>query len=340
MWRLFHRSLALFIGLGVVPILIIAIALTLPTPLQIEQFKILTGILLIVSTISTLCLAGLVVTILKKPLQQLQKAQNEIKRGNLSYRLPAEGSVEMQNLFQGFNEMASSIADAAEQERQHAAERSLTKIASQVVHDIRSPLSSLNVVAHYFSVQKNSDPNYPEILQILKLSIDRIKSIAEELLSKRKDHAHQSPTLLHDAIDDLITEFKARKHEHLDFFIDYHQPAIPVPASKIEIQRAVGNILTNAIEAMQAVGKISITTQESDCGVKIYIKDNGPGMTADVLHKVLKGGFTHGKVDGNGVGMTVVREIIEKHRGTLDGESKPGFGTTFILDLPLYDATS
>jgi len=336
MWRLFHRSLALFIGLGVVPTLIIAIAFALPSHLQIEQFKMLTGLLLIVSTISTLCLAGLVVTILKRPLHQLKNAQTKIQNGNLKYRLHVEGSFEMQQLFHGFNEMASSIEIAAEQEKQHAAERSLTKVASQVAHDIRSPLASLNVVAHYLSEQKNGDPDYAEFLHILKLSIDRIKNIAEDLLNKRKDHEHQSPTLLHNAIDDLVTEIKSKQYNQLNFVIEYHQPTIPVTATKIEIQRAIGNIITNAIEAMCNVGTIHIKTDTSDRGVAIHIKDNGPGMTPEILSKVLQGGFSHGKANGNGVGMTIVREIIEKHHGQLTAQSTPGIGTTFSIDLPTY----
>lgn len=338
-WRLFHRTLALFLGLGIVPLLIVATTLALPIHLQFSQYRMVVGLLLIASTVSTLCLAGIVVKILKRPIHSLLNAQNEVKMGNLKYRIPVEGSLEMQELFHGFNDMAAALAVAAEHEKQMAEERSLAKVASQVVHDMRSPLATLNVACNYFEKKSDSDPEYQDFAKLLKMGIDRLKNIAEELLSKRKNEASQSPTLLHDAIGELFAELSSRYSKDLEFKVDFHDPTIPLAATKIELQRVIGNIITNAIEAMQAIGTIDIKTAPCDRGVRIHIKDNGPGMTDDILKKVLKGGFTYGKLNGNGVGMTVVREIIEKHNGTLDATATVGRGTTFIIDLPLYSRT-
>lgn len=339
-WKLFHRTLGLFVVLGVTPILIVVSALALPIDLGMLQFKMLAGLLLVISTTSTLCLAGIVVKMLKQPIKELTNAQNEVKAGNLNYRIPLDGSLEMQKMFQGFNEMAAALAVAAEHEKQIAEERSLAKVASQVVHDIRSPLATLNVVAHYFTKQINNDEEYQGFTKLLQTSIERLRNIAEDLLNRRKNESSQTPTLLHDAIDSLITEFRSRFTRDLQFVTEYHHPTIPVPATKNEIQRAFGNIFTNAIEAMQSIGTIKIKTTASDLGVRIDIQDNGPGMTPDILKKVLKGGFTYGKMNGNGVGMTVVREMVEKHKGTLDGTSSVGFGTTFSITLPVYSLSS
>ncbi len=339
-WRLFHRTLGLFVGLGVIPVLIVASAFALPMHLQIEQFKMLTGLLLIISTISTLCLAGIVVRILKQPIRSLVNAQNMIKTGNLNYRIPLEGSIETQEMFQGFNDMAAALSIAAEHEKQMAEERSLAKVASQVVHDMRSPLATLKVVCNYFEKKNDSDPEYRDVSKLLRMGIERLRNIAEEMLNKRKNESSQSPTLLHDAIGDLLAELSPRYGKDLEFKVDFHDPTIPLIATKIELQRVFGNIITNAIEAMQSIGTINIKTMPCNLGVRICIEDNGPGMTDDILKKVLRGGFTHGKANGNGVGMTVVREIIEKHKGTLDAITTVGRGTTFIIDLPLYSLTS
>lgn len=335
-WKLFHRTLALFLGLGIVPLLIVATTFALPLHLQFAQYRMVVGLLLIVSTVSTLCLAGIVVKILKRPIHALIHAQNMIKNGNLNYRIPLEGSLEMQNMFSGFNDMAAALAIAAENEKRIAAEQSLAKVASQVVHDIRSPLATLMVACQHFESKSKNDPESQDYTKLLQMGIERLKNITEELLNKRKNEASQAPTLLHNAIDDLIAEISSRYSKGLEFKTDYHHPTIPLFATKIELQRTFGNIITNAIEAMQAVGTITIKTQPCDLGVRIHVHDNGAGMAEDILKKVLKGGFTHGKIDGNGLGMTVVREIIEKHNGTLNATSEVGLGTTFIIDLPLY----
>lgn len=236
--------------------------------------------------------------------------------------------------------MAAALAIATENEKRMAEERSLTKVASQVVHDIRSPLATLNVVAHYFNKKQSNDEEFQGFTKLLQTSIERLRNIAEDLLNRRKNESSQTPTLLHDAIDSLITEFRSRFTRDLQFVTEYHHPTIPVSATKNELQRAFGNIFTNAIEAMQSTGTITIKTDSSDIGVRIRVQDNGPGMTAEILQKVLKGGFTYGKTNGNGVGMTVVREIVEKYKGKLDGASSVGLGTTFLIDLPLYAHTS
>lgn len=335
-WRLFHRTLFLFVGLGVTPLLIVALALALPIHLQVIQYQILVGLLLIGSTVSTLCLAGVVVKILKHPIEQLLIAQAEIKDGNLAYRLHPSGSHEMHQLFHGFNEMAEGLAIAAERERQLIEERSLTKLVSQVVHDLRSPLTSLAIACKYFVAKTDPDPEYAQYVNILNLSTQRFRNLAEELLQRRRDHTKQPPTLLHTAIEELITEFQGRHPNDLAFETRYHQPIIPLPLSKTEIQRLCGNIMTNAVEAMRGVGKISVWTDTECENITIHIQDNGPGMESHVLQKVLQGGFTYGKVNGNGVGMTVVREIVEKYHGRISAESMVGIGTSFRIDLPLH----
>lgn len=335
-WRLFHRTLGLFIALGVTPILIVVSALALPTQLGILHFKMLAGLLLVISTVSTLCLAGIVVRLLKHPIKTLIGAQNAVKMGDLNYRIPPDGSLEMQDLFQGFNDMAAGLAVAAEKEKQMAEDRSLAKVASQVVHDLRSPLATLKVAADYFASKNGNDSDYQDYTKLLQMGIVRLRNIAEELLNRRKNESGRSPTLLHDAVGELLTELSPRYSKKLEFKSDFHHPAIPLAATKIELQRVFGNIITNAIEAMRGIGRIDIKTTTCDLGVRIHIQDNGGGMTDDILKKVLKGGFTYGKMNGNGVGMTVVREIVEKHNGTLNAVSTVGIGTTFIIDLPLY----
>jgi signal transduction histidine kinase len=336
-WKLFQRVLVLFFGLGVVPSLVVAISVALPVHFQFTHYRMVVGILFIIATVAMLCLAGIIVNMLKRPINAIIRAQHEVKAGNLKYRIPPEGSLEMQNMFRGFNDMAAALTIAAENEKRMAEERSLTRLASQVVHDIRSPLASLKVACDYFESQGKTDPEGREHVKLLQMGIQRLLKIAEGLLNQRRNEAAQAPTLLHDAVDDLLAELSPRyDSKKLEFKTDFHHPAIPLAATKIELQRLFGNIITNAIEAMRAIGTIQIRTTDAGQGVCIQIEDNGPGMTDDILQKVLRGGFTYGKMRGNGVGMTVVREIVEKYNGLLRATSTPGMGTTFLVEFPLY----
>lgn len=110
---------------------------------------------------------------------------------------------------------------------------------------------------------------------------------------------------------------------------------IQIAAEKNDLKRAFTNIITNAVEAMEENGALTIATAINEDSVQIDIEDSGPGMTPEILEKVLGGGFTHNKINGNGIGMTVVREVIEKYKGNLTATTLPGKGTIFHIQIPL-----
>ncbi len=342
-WRLFHRTILLFVVLGVGPTLCLALAFAAPVHWQIGVYKTFSSILLIISTISTLCLAGLVVRLLKQPIQQLLDAQRQMSLGNLEFRLPLDGSFEHRQLCEGFNQMAAAIALATEREKQRTAEQAFAKLASQVVHDLRSPLTSLEVAVRHVTAEAATNPVSQKVVELLKLSTNRLRSIAEELLQEKKSTTPELMAIvtdLHEVMRQLASEYQARYESgQLHIATNFAEETTRVAVPQSDVQRVIGNILTNAIEAMQAVGQIAIHTTVAEQRVKISLADTGPGMTPEILQRVLQGGFTHGKKDGNGIGMSVVREVIEKYHGTLRADSVVGRGTTFVIEWPLLQAT-
>lgn len=329
--KMFSKIFFLFLGLGVAPILLIAIVFSLPYHFQIEQYKNLIGLLLILSTVSTLCLAGLVTRLLKDPIKKLLRAQKEVRHGNLEYRLPIEGGDEFQKLFAGFNKMAEGVEKAAAQEQVLAEQRSFNKLASQVIHDLRSPLWTLKLFAENLD-EKNIDPAH---LKLFKLSYERLQSIAEDLLAKRKSIAG-STVSLHEMMDHLVLELQAAsRYPQLTIEKKYGSNISNIAGEKKDFQRCISNILTNAVEAMGGKGILTLTTSQNNNFIVVEINDNGPGMLPEILEKVLCGNFTHNKINGNGIGMTVVREVVEKYKGELHARSQIGEGTTFQLSFPM-----
>ncbi|MDO8526463.1 MAG: hypothetical protein Q7T03_02110, partial [Deltaproteobacteria bacterium] len=125
--RLFTKIFLLFLSMGVSPILLIAFVFSLPFHLEFIQYKNLIGVLLILSTVSTLCLSGLVTRLLKEPLNKLLEAQKEIRHGHLDCRLSEGEGQEFEQLFDCFNKMAYGMEMAAKHERMVAEERVLFK---------------------------------------------------------------------------------------------------------------------------------------------------------------------------------------------------------------------
>lgn len=334
-YKLFNRVLTLFLILGVGPTLLLTIVFNLPLDFQTKQYHMIMGMLLILSTISTLCLAGLITRILKHPLNQLLDAQRQVRHGNLEYRLPEEENEELQRLFDGFNKMAEEMSEAIQQKQRFAEQQSFTKLASKVIHDLRSPLSTLKVAYDVCSSQVSSNPQCTKCAELTKISLKRLEDITEELLTERKNLSSPSTILLHETIDELLMELALQeKYPSLIIQKNYHNVPLRISAEKNDLKRAFTNIITNAVEAMHGNGNLTITTAIDGNSVRIDIKDTGPGMSPDILEKVLQGGFTYGKANGNGIGMTVVRDVVEKYKGLLKVTSVVKMGTTFHISLP------
>lgn len=216
-------------------------------------------------------------------------------------------------------------------------EESLGKLATQVAHDLRSPLSSMQVAVRGLGTLTGTDAMTPQYVQLLQLSATRLSKIADDLL-QRHHGAADDPTIfsLHGVLDELVGEYQSRDDTTAVTFVkQYHDRAIEVYGPRTQLQRAIGNIVKNAIEAIHDHGTITFVTRLTDTHTTLSITDTGPGMSSETLAKVLQGGHTTGKTDGHGIGTTVVRETVEAFGGRVEGESIVGRGTTFRLVLPV-----
>jgi len=102
-----------------------------------------------------------------------------------------------------------------------------------------------------------------------------------------------------------------------------------------KLNQVIMNILTNSIQALDKGGELFIQTVSSAIGIKIIIKDNGPGMPPEVKDHIFEPFFTTKEVgQGTGLGLSISYGIIEKHNGNIDVISEPGKGTEFIISLP------
>jgi signal transduction histidine kinase len=109
----------------------------------------------------------------------------------------------------------------------------------------------------------------------------------------------------------------------------------PVLAFPDQLRQALVNLVTNAVQAMQGTGTLTLTTLVSDHTVTVTIADTGPGISKQHLTKIFDPFFTtKGQGEGSGLGLTVARRIIRKFGGDLRIESGEGHGTACIVTLP------
>ncbi len=220
-----------------------------------------------------------------------------------------------------------------------------TKLASQVAHDIRSPLAGLLVVLKDCS-------QLPESSRIaLREAAINIGDIANNLLHQyqKKDGAdiieyetHQ-PLLLSTVLWETLS---AKKYQYeklpltFDFDFEAHTHFAFIKTQASAFKRLLSNLINNAVDAMDGhTGRIVLGLKADNEWVKISILDTGKGMPGELIAKIMqKTAVTEGKKSGHGIGLTQVWETLDKNQGELHIASEMGKGTVITLTFPRITA--
>lgn len=234
------------------------------------------------------------------------------------------------------NKLIASVIETQEAERRAMASLALQETASQVAHDIRSPLAALDSLAETLS-------QLPEDKRLLvRGAVARIKDIANNLAEKdRRGDEDKTPSkqLLSSLIEPLITEkrmqFRAQAGVEIAFPLDAQSYGLFAEVQPAQFKRAVSNLINNAVEALSGRGRVLVRVLPEGPGrVSIRIQDTGRGIPEDLLPRLGRKGETHGKEGGAGLGLYHARTQAESWGGTLSIRSEPGQGTEIALTLP------
>jgi signal transduction histidine kinase len=206
------------------------------------------------------------------------------------------------------------------------------RIATQVAHDIRSPVMALQTVRMLGASQLP-----PEIQRLLETSINKINDIADTLLKKFRTGAFETineaiSVDIHALVQQLVETYN-QTHPKVKFEVQGFNKSLLIPIEKTEIERAFTNIINNGIEAMGFSGKIKISLTESKEYIEIYIQDNGKGISPEIQNNIFKTGFTHGKATGTGLGLSQAKEAFQKNSGDIQLVSSKAGETIFKLIL-------
>lgn len=204
------------------------------------------------------------------------------------------------------------------------------KIAAQVAHDIRSPLSALQILTE----QQLIELEEPKRI-LLRDAVYQIRDIVNNLdqNSLSKSTETQIAILLEQVVSARRTAL-ARKSICINENFEANSYTLFTKIDHSDIKRALTNLINNSAEAIQSNhGMIDITLKSNLENIVIIISDNGRGISADHLGLLFTRGFTTKKM-GTGLGLFHAREIISQSGGSIDIESKKGEGTTITIKLP------
>jgi len=225
------------------------------------------------------------------------------------------------------------------QERLIQAERLsvLGKFASLILHDIRNPIAILRGFAEMVQLAPQDTALVERNIGRIIAEADRLNRLASEMLDfTRGDIALNVSIvdlreLLAKVTGTLAEAFAARNVEVVSR-VDF---AGPVVLDADRMLRALINLADNARKAMPKGGTFTLATAKKGRSVVFEIADTGVGMDKDVQKRLFEPFFTHSEEAGTGLGLCVVRNVVEAHRGKLTYTSEKGKGTTWRITLPV-----
>ncbi len=232
--------------------------------------------------------------------------------------------------------IGTTIERLSSQEQLYRKEKLATigKIAGSIGHEIRNPLGVISNSTYFLNIKlKDSDEKVKKHLNILQREILRVNEIISDLLDfTRIKQPFFKEVDINIFIKDILENFKFPENIILKKHLDAELPRIQIDSN--QIQQAFQNIILNAIQAMPEGGKLEIKTLTSENTVEIVFKDTGVGIPRENLQKIFEPLFTT-KAKGIGLGLSIVKDIVESHKGMIYVESEVDVDTSFTVKLPI-----
>lgn len=275
-----------------------------------------------------------------KPLRILQQSIGAIQLGKRNQPINYKGNDEIASLVNEYNIKVEELEKYAGELARSERESAWREMAKQVAHEIKNPLTPMRLtIQHAQRSLKKDDPDYSEKLErftnTLIEQIDTLSHIANEFSNFAKMPRAVNEEL--DLIQILASTVELYK-ETPNMEIRFHNGNLttaPVFTDKEQILRVTGNLVKNAIQAIPdgKEGKVDVYVKSQDEGFIFQVKDNGSGIDPEQIDKIFTPNFTT-KSTGMGLGLAMVKNIVESSGGKIWFETSQSSGTSFFVYLP------
>jgi len=215
----------------------------------------------------------------------------------------------------------------------------LGQLAGGVGHELRNPLGVISNAAYYLrGFLTDIDETSREFLDLIATEVRNAEKIISDLLSFSRTRPAEFVEIAISELVDLALQKQPPPGDiRVSMHIDVDLPEVWVDPQQIGL--VLGNLITNAYQAMPEGGELTIAARADDGVIRLSIGDTGSGITSDNMERLFEPLFTT-KPRGIGLGLAVSRNLVELNGGTIDAESEEGAGATFAVTLPAREAAA
>jgi len=290
-----------------------------------------------------LVLSGWAAARATRPVEQLADAAREVAAGNWWAQVPITSNDEFGELASAFNLMTRELSDQRERLVQAERVAAWRELARRLAHELKNPLFPLQITVENLLRAKEQNPAqfeevFRESASTLLAEIANLRAIIQRFSDFARMPAPElQPVQLNEvaahALKLLEPQFTAAGRAPIETKVEL-DPELPViQADPALINRALQNLVLNAIDAMPSGGSLGVRTGHHDGVVTLAVSDTGSGLTREECERLFTPYYTT-KQHGTGLGLAIVQSVVSDHHGKITVESEPGRGSTFRIELP------
>ncbi|WP_432419585.1 sensor histidine kinase [Flavobacterium lacustre] len=309
---------------------------------ELNSFLIRLGQVYSFMLIVAFALAYFLSTYITKSLKTISDKLSETSLNQKNEKIMLEASSkEINLLIKAYNAMVDELEISAIKLAQGEREEAWREMAKQVAHEIKNPLTPMRLTVQSF--QRKFDPNDADVKQKMKdysetliQQIDTMNAVASAFSNFASMPAQQNETL--NVVEVVELAMDIFNEEYIVFEKD--APEIISKIDRTQLIRIITNLVKNAIQSIpeqQENKAISVKVKKVSDNVLIIVKDNGIGIQPKDINRIFEPKFTT-KSSGMGLGLGIIKNIIENYKGTITFDTEFGKGTTFTVSLPIINS--
>lgn len=306
---------------------------------QVNSFVILFGQVYIFIIFVAVVLAYILSSYITKTIQLISERIQKTNINQRNEKIRVENvSDEIKTLINSYNEMVDKLEESAEKLAQNQREMAWREMAKQVAHEIKNPLTPMKLTVQSF--QRKFNPEDPDSFKKMKdfcetmvQQIDTMSAVASAFSNFASMPAQQNTTL------NVVKVIQLALEIFNEDFIRFEAAEKEIIATfdQAQIIRIINNLVKNAIQAIpnyEPFPRILVKVERKNSDVLITISDNGTGIPDGLKDKIFEPKFTT-KTSGMGLGLAMIKNMIEAYGGTISFDTVLDKGTTFYVKLPI-----
>ena len=300
---------------------------------------------IVCSGIVTVCFTAWMASVTTARIELTAGGIRALAHGDYDTRVSVGGGDEVTSLADDVNALAGRL-QLAEQQRA-ALDRERLELTSALSHDLRTPLASIRAMVEALHDGVVEADDVDRYYTTMRREIERLSRMIDDMRELARMDAgafklNLQPLSLLEIASEVAGAMEAQARER-GVSVRVHQGTgtAPVHVDGAWMERAVSNLLQNALDHAGPSAEVSLEVVDLDAAVELCVSDNGPGFGADeadlIWRRFYRGDKSrnrNGTLDGTGLGLAIVRGIVEAHGGSVRAESADGRGATFVLRLP------